>query len=85
MRADEKDQRIMKETTWLSTTEASRRMGIGLRTLYRMIDAGDLPAYKFGRVIRISEEDLDDYLQRCRISPGELSHLYAGGDGSAQD
>ena len=36
------------ETEWLSTQEAARRLGITPRTLYRFIDHGELPAYRFG-------------------------------------
>jgi excisionase family DNA binding protein len=64
------------EIQWLSTAEASKRLGIGLRTLYRLIDEGQLPAYKFGRVIRLQEEELDAFIQQSRIQPGQLEHLY---------
>ena len=45
---------------WLSTKDASERLGITLRSLYRFIDEGDLVAYKFGRVIRIQESDVEN-------------------------
>jgi excisionase family DNA binding protein len=61
---------------WLGTSEACERLGVNLRTLYRFIDEGQLLAYRFGRVIRIKEEDLADFVERCRIVPGELEHLY---------
>ena len=61
---------------WLSTKEASERLGITLRSLYRFIDEGDLVAYKFGRVIRIQEPDLDRFIEASRIEPGSLEHLY---------
>jgi excisionase family DNA binding protein len=61
---------------WLSTKEASERLGITLRSLYRFIDEGDLVAYKFGRVIRIQEPDVDKFIEASRISPGDLEHLY---------
>jgi excisionase family DNA binding protein len=61
---------------WLSTKDASERLGITLRSLYRFIDAGELPAYKFGRVIRLKETDVDRYIDACRIEPGDLEHLY---------
>ena len=47
---------------WMSTKEASERLGVTLRTLYRFIDEGQLAAYKFGRVIRLKESDVDDFI-----------------------
>ncbi|HEV3280305.1 MAG TPA: helix-turn-helix domain-containing protein [Acidimicrobiales bacterium] len=61
---------------WLSTKQASERLGITLRSLYRFIDEGDLVAYKFGRVIRIQEADVDRFIEASRIAPGSLDHLY---------
>jgi excisionase family DNA binding protein len=61
---------------WLSTKEASERLGVTLRSLYRFIDEGDLIAYKFGRVIRIQEVDVARFIEASRISPGSLDHLY---------
>ena len=61
---------------WLSTADAARRLGITSRTLYRFIDAGQLPAYRFGRVIRLQEAEVDSFIQTCRIEPGSLEHLY---------
>ena len=65
------------EITWLSTREAARRLGITTRTLYRLIDSGQLPAYKFGRVIRLQEPEVDAFIDASRIEPGALEHLYA--------
>ena len=61
---------------WLGTKEASDRLGITLRTLYRFIDEGALPAYKFGRVVRVKEADLEAFIESSRIEPGSLRHLY---------
>jgi len=72
---------------WLSTKEASERLGITLRSLYRFIDEGDLVAYKFGRVIRIQEQDVVHFIEGSRISPGSLEHLYPElkGNGRAKE
>ena len=67
---------VTEPIIWLSTKEASERLGITLRSLYRFIDEGDLVAYKFGRVIRIQESDVDRFIEASRISPGSLEHLY---------
>ncbi len=65
-----------EEVTWLSTPLAAERLGITTRTLYRFIDEGQLPAYKFGRVIRLKRSDVDSYIDSCRVEPGSMSHLY---------
>ena len=65
-----------EEITWLSTLKAADRMGITTRTLYRFIDRGDVPAYRFGRVIRLRLSDVDSFIEQCRVEPGSLEHLY---------
>ncbi len=75
------------EIRWLSTGEAADRLGITPRTLYRFIDEGQVPAYRFGRVIRLKATDVDVFIEACRIAPGTLEHLYpdSGTDTSATD
>ena len=57
---------------WLNTAETARRLGVTPRTLYRFIDDGQLPAYRFGRVIRLKETEVEQFIERCRIRPGTL-------------
>jgi excisionase family DNA binding protein len=71
------------DTAWLGTPEAAQRLGITQRTLYRLIDDGQIPAYKMGRVFRVKESDLDEFLERSRVEPGSLRHLYPEPKGSA--
>lgn len=61
---------------WLGTQDAAAVLGITPRTLYRLINEGAVAAYKLGRVLRLKREDLDAYLESCRVRPGELDHLY---------
>jgi excisionase family DNA binding protein len=68
---------------WLSTGEAAQRLGITTRTLYRFIDEGQLPAYRFGRVIRLKLNEVDAFIETCRIEPGTLEHLYPEVTGEA--
>ena len=65
-----------EDIEWLSTAEASSRLGINTRTLYRLIDAGKIDAYKFGRVIRIQAKDVEAFVESARVEPGSLEHLY---------
>lgn len=57
---------------WLNTAETARRLGVTPRTLYRFIDEGQLPAYRFGRVIRLKELEVEEFIEACRIAPGTL-------------
>lgn len=57
---------------WLNTNQAAELLGLTPRTLYRLIDAGDLTAYRFGRVIRLKHTDIDNFIESCRIVPGSL-------------
>lgn len=49
------------ETSWLNTREAAVRLGVAPRELYRLVDVGELPAYKHGRDIRLKVADVDAY------------------------
>jgi excisionase family DNA binding protein len=65
---------------WLSTGGAAKLLGITPRTLYRLVDEGQLPAYKFGRVIRLRRSEVLEFITASRVEPGSLRHLYPGGD-----
>lgn len=67
---------MTSEIKWIGTPEACARLGVTLRTLYRFIDEGQLPAYKMGRVIRLQAHEVDAFIERARIVPGTLEHLY---------
>lgn len=66
----------MDEIEWLNTEEAANRLGITTRTLYRFMDQGRLPSYRFGRVFRLKLADVEQFIEDCRVEPGTLSHLY---------
>lgn len=68
---------------WLNTAETARRLGVTPRTLYRFIDEGQLPAYRFGRVIRLKEVEVEEFIDRCRIQPGTLDNRY--GDAMSEE
>lgn len=60
---------------WLNTSESADLLGITPRTLYRFIDEGRLPAYRFGRVIRLRADEVVKFIDDCRIAPGSLGIL----------
>ena len=65
-----------RKIVWLGTTPAAEYLGITPRTLYRLIDEGQLTAYKFGRVIRVKQSDVNEFILESRVEPGSLKHLY---------
>ena len=67
---------VAEPITWMSTPSVAEYLGVNTRTVYRLIDEGELPAYKFGRVIRLKESDVVTFIERSRIAPGSLEHLY---------
>lgn len=52
------------EDGWLSSADAAARLGITPRTLYRFLDEGQLPGQRFGRVIRLRAEDVEEFRRR---------------------
>lgn len=73
------------EIRWLSTGEAAERLGVALRTLYKLIDEGKVPAYQFGRVFRLQQHEVDEFIQASRVKPGTIGHLYPEAKGASAD
>jgi excisionase family DNA binding protein len=42
------------------------------RTVYRLINAGELPGYRIGRLVQIQTADIIEFIDSARITPGEL-------------
>ena len=49
------------EREWLTVTQACRRLGLPRRTLFRLIDQAEMPAYKIGHWIRLRVADVEAY------------------------
>jgi excisionase family DNA binding protein len=50
--------------TYLSLKDAGCRVRVCERTLRRAIEAGELRAYHVGRLVRIAEPDLAEFVER---------------------
>ena len=68
----------MAEEEWLDAEAAAARLGLPIRLVYAMVNAGQLPGLRFP--VRIRRQDVEGCLDRCRIRPGELSHLDPNAD-----
>jgi excisionase family DNA binding protein len=49
------------DAVWMSTPDACERLALSAREIYRLIDTGQLPAYKFGRLIRLRRADVENF------------------------
>lgn len=75
----------MDDIRWVSSTRAAEVLGITARTLYRLIDEGQLRAYRLGRVIRLREFDVEAFIAAAQIVPGTMGHLVTGDELGAED
>ena len=57
----------------LKLPEVARRLGVSERTARRYVRAGELPSVYVGNSYRVSEEDLEKYLEDARVRPGDDS------------
>lgn len=71
-----KDQSLHKPGAVHSAGLAAESLRITGPTLYRLIDEGKVPACKFGRVIRLSQADVEVFIEAAKIEPGTLKHLH---------
>src|SRR5918992_2199389 len=56
----------MIEETFLTTTEVLEYLQVNLRTVYRLIKAGKIPAVRVGRQWRFRKRDIDAWLESQR-------------------
>ena len=48
----------------------ARRLNVSIKTVRRVIDRGELGCYRVGRLLRVSELQLKEYLTRARWGTG---------------
>ena len=46
---------------WKSIRQIADLLGVHYNTVYRMVRRGELEAYKVGRIIRISDENIEKW------------------------
>lgn len=49
---------------WKSIRQTADLLGVHYNTVYRMVRRGELGACKVGRIIRISDEDIEEWKRR---------------------
>jgi excisionase family DNA binding protein len=49
-------------TTFLTVEQVAKRLYVGRSTAYNMVNSGEIPCVRFGRLIRVPASALDQYL-----------------------
>ena len=52
----------------LTTGEVAEKLNLSEKTIRNLIDSGELEAHKFGRVYRISEEQLENFIEKSKTN-----------------
>jgi excisionase family DNA binding protein len=55
---------------FLTVAEVARRLRVSNMTVYRLINAGQLPAARIGKSYRIRDADVDVYLENSYTQAG---------------
>jgi excisionase family DNA binding protein len=56
-------ERPLSEVRFLTATETAALMRVSRKTVYRLVESGDLPAIRVGRSFRVPEQAVRDYMR----------------------
>jgi excisionase family DNA binding protein len=65
---------------WLGVPALAEELGVTMRTLYRILNSGELPCYKIGRVLRIRRAEVRTFLEQGRVEPEGRGHPIPPGE-----
>jgi excisionase family DNA binding protein len=71
----------MSDENFLTTEEVLDYLQVNLRTVYRLIKAGKIPAVRVGRQWRFRKRDIDAWLESSRPGSGGAGALLGGDAG----
>lgn len=74
MRSNVRPSEAESENRFMTSQEVARYLNYGIRSVYKLIHSGELPAIKIGGHYRIEKKDLDSWIEmtkwrRQRASP----------------
>jgi excisionase family DNA binding protein len=61
-------------TDWLTPKDAAGVLGVSVKTVRRLYESGELPAFKVCARVQIRREDAAAYLESCRVEPRKRVH-----------
>ena len=55
-----------KQDFLLTPAQLQAWLGCGRTKLYELLQTGEIPSYRVGRLVRVRKEDVEEYLERNR-------------------
>ena len=52
----------------LTVAELQRLLSLGRTKTYGLIASGEIPSYKIGHAVSVRRQDVEEFLDRCRIA-----------------
>ena len=59
-----------------SKKEISKKLNISVRTVDRLLKRRELEALRIGRLIRVTQDQLDQFLEKSALNQGETDMMY---------
>ena len=57
---------MAKDNGYMSLEEVAEMLGVTYQLIYRLVRSGELPAVRLGKLYRVSQDDLNSYLERSK-------------------
>jgi excisionase family DNA binding protein len=58
------------EKEFYTVSQLAKLLQLTEMTIYRMVNQGKLPCYCIGRIKRFRHDDVEEFLQTCRVPAG---------------
>jgi len=55
----------------LNTDEVAKHLRVSKRTILREVEHGKLEAFRVGKALRFKREDIENYIEKQKVKPGE--------------
>lgn len=52
----------MSTDAWVTPRQIAAELGVARNTVHEIIKRGDLPAFKYGQIVRVKRADFDAFL-----------------------
>ena len=53
---------------FLTVAELQRYLNLGRTKTYELLASREIPSYKIGHAVRVRRQDVEEFLDRCRIA-----------------